>query len=226
MEKPIKILPYSYSSLTGFETCARKHHGERLTKQFARPFNKAADDGDTWHQQAEAYAKQGTAIPSSNPHATKMQQVIDELRLIGTGTFHAELELAVRKDRTPCGWWDTDCYTRAKLDIAYITPTEAWSLDWKTGKADVFSTQLKHSALLLFLHYPTLQKVHTRYEWLKEGFQTKGTVHRDFFEEDWAKFEKRVAKYQKSQEQNNWPSKKGFLCKKYCGVTICEHYGK
>lgn len=227
-QRVIKIHPYSYSSLTSFETCARKHYGERLSKEFARPFNKAANDGDIWHKQAEQYALDGTPIPDSNPHRAKMMEVIDELNANntdGTGQFHAELELCVDREKNPVSWWDSTGYTRAKLDIAYIEPTEAWSIDWKTGKADVFSTQLKHSALLLFLHYPNLQKVHTRYEWLKEKFATKATVHREFFDAEWAKFENRMSKYEAAFNKNQWPEKKSGLCKNYCGVTTCVHNG-
>lgn len=224
--KPIKIFPYSYSSLTSFETCARKHYGEKLSKEFARPYNKAADDGDLWHKQAEDYATKGDPIPDTNPYRKQMIEVIDGLRAFG-GSFYAERQLAVRRDLTPCGWWDADCYTRAKLDILHLNAdcTEATSIDWKTGKADPFSTQLKHSALLLFLHHPELKLVNTRYEWLKEGYATKGRVYREFFEEDWAKYEKRVAAYDKAFKGNKWPEKKSGLCKKFCGVKTCEFNG-
>jgi hypothetical protein len=223
-QRVIKIFPYSYSSLTSFETCPRKHYGERLSKEFARPYNKAADQGDIWHKEAEAFAKEGTPIPDTNPYREHMMAVIEELR--GKGDFFAELELAVRGDLSPCGWWDKDCYTRDKLDLACIGEDEAYIIDWKTGRRDPFSTQLKKNALMLFLHYPDIQKVHYRYEWLKEPPPTKGTVHREFFDVDWAKFEKRVVPYRKAFDTNNWPAKKSGLCKNYCGVTTCENYGK
>lgn len=224
-QRVIKIFPYSYSSLTSFETCPRKHHGEKLTKEFERPYVKAADDGDQWHKQAEQYALQGTPIPASNPYARRITRVIDEVKSSG-GEFHAELELCVTKDLHPTGWWDATGYTRAKLDLVHIHEGEATSIDWKTGRADPFSTQLKHSALLLFCIYPELKVVHTRYEWLKPGYATKGKVYREFFDKDWANFEARVARYEKAHKNNDWPAKQSGLCKKYCGVTTCEHWRK
>lgn len=223
-QRVIKIFPYSYSSLTSFEQCARKHYGERLSKEFARPFNKASEDGDRWHKEAELFALHGTPIPDTNPFRTQIQEVIDEIR--PQGKFFAEQELAVRQDQTPCGWWDKDGHARGKLDISCIGETEAWIIDWKTGKRDPFSTQLKLNAVLLMLHYPSIQKVHYRYEWLKFPPATKGTVHRDFMVAEWDKFEARVAKYKKAFETNNWPEKSSGLCKNYCGVTNCEHNGK
>lgn len=225
-QRVIKILPYSYSSLTSFETCPRKHYGERLSREFARPFNKAADDGDLWHKQAEVYAKDGEAIPPTNPHKEKMEAILDEVRSSGDGQFHAELELAVDKNRQPVGWWNEEAYTRAKMDIVYIRGAEADSIDWKTGRSDPFSTQLLHSAILLFCHYPDLQKVKCRYEWLKEGFATKREYHREFMDEYWNKFEGRMARYKKAFDKNEWLPTKNGLCKQYCGVTTCEHYRK
>lgn len=221
-ERVIKILPYSYSSLDSYETCPRKHYGEKLSKEFARPFNKAADEGTSLHKMAEDYAIEGKDFE----HKFKPQivKVIDELR--GKGEFFAEKELAVDHELKPCGWWDQQAYTRSKIDLLQIGEADATVIDWKTGKADPFSTQLKHNAMLVFLHYPDVQKVFTRYEWLKEGYATKGTVYREFFEQDWKKFESRVAKYKKSFKANDWPAKRGFLCKNYCGVTTCEFNGK
>lgn len=233
-QRVIKIFPYSYSSLTGFETCPRKHYGERLSKEFERPFNKAADDGDIWHKQAEDYAKNETPIPTTNPHKAKMEQILEEVRAQGDGQFYAELELAVDQNKQPVDWWHPYAYTRAKMDIVYLRGAEADSIDWKTGRSDPYSTQLLHSSILLFCHYPDLQKVNCRYEWLKEGFATKRTYHRDFLDKYWEDFEKRVAKYRKAFDTNNWQPTENFLCKAYkkndnkpyCGVTTCEFYGK
>ena len=233
-QRIIKIFPYSYSSLTSFETCPRKHYGERLSKEFERPFNQAASDGDIWHKQAEMYAKTGDSIPTTNPHKAKMEQILDEVRKDREGVFHAELELAVDNERNPVDWWSDKAYTRAKMDIVFIGDTEADSIDWKTGRSDPHTTQLLHSSILLFLHYPELKKVNCRYEWLKEGFATKRTYYREFLDKYWSDFENRVSKYRKSFESNDWHPKQNFLCKSYkkngnkpyCGVTTCEFYGK
>lgn len=218
----IRIFPYSYSSLDSYETCPKKHYGEKISKEFERPYNKAADEGTNLHKMAEDYAIHGKDF--EHRFKSHIVKVIDELK--GKGEFFAEKELAVDLDLKPCGFWDKNCYTRSKIDLLQIGETEATVIDWKTGKADPFSTQLKHNALVVFLNYPQIQKVNTRYEWLKEGYPTKGTVYREFFEQDWKKFEQRVAKLKKSFKANDWPTKRNGLCKNYCGVTTCEFYGK
>ena len=222
-KKPIKIFPYSYSSLESFETCPRKHYGERLGKEFARPFVQAASDGDTIHKQAELYALHGTDF--ENKYKKQIIAIVDELKSLG-GEFYAEKELAVTRELTECGWWDSQAYCRNKLDLLHVNGDTATIIDWKTGKPNVFSTQLKLQALLVFMCFPKVNKVHGRYEWLKEGYATKSTSYREFVAEDWAKFENRVAKYDWAFNHDKWLPKPGFLCKKYCGVTTCENFGK
>lgn len=222
--KPIKIFPYSYSSLSSFETCGRKHYGERLSKEFASPFSQAAQDGTDFHKEAEDYINEGK--PMTNPYAARIEQVVKEL-LNAEWELMPEAELAMTKERTPCGFWDKECYVRAKIDVFAINKdqTAAGVLDWKTGKSNPYTTQLKLNAMLIFAKYPTVDRVYTRYEWLKEGFATKATIHREFFEQDWANFEKRVAAYRSAFEKNQWYAKSSGLCKRYCGVITCEHNG-
>jgi len=223
--KVVRILPYSYSSLTGYEMCPRKHFGERISKEFARPFNQAANDGDSIHKQAELYALNGTDF--DNKYKKQIKEIVDELKTLG-GEFFAEKELCVDINRVPVGWWDASGHARGKLDLLHISAdgTVATIIDWKTGKPDPYSTQLKHNALLVFAHFPNVQRVDTRYEWLAKGYATKAKVHREFYDADWENFEKRLAPFQKSLVKNNWPAKPNFLCGKYCGVTTCENYGK
>ncbi len=222
-QRVIKIYPYSYSSLTSFETCPRKHYGERLSKEFARPFSKAADDGTSIHKQAEDYAIEGTTF--DNPYRKQITLVVDALKDT-EGQFFAEAELAVDKDLKPVGWWDPIAYSRAKIDLLHVTESEATIVDWKTGKPDPYSTQLKHNALLVMMHYPGVEVVRTRYEWLKSNYATTSVIHREFLEADWAKFESRVARYDKAFKADTWPAKQSGLCKNYCGVTTCEFNGK
>jgi ATP-dependent exoDNAse (exonuclease V) beta subunit len=221
--KPVRVFPYSYSSLTSFEMCARKHFGERISKEFARPFNAAADKGDSIHKQAELYALHGTDF--DNQYKKQIKEIVDELKSQG-GEFFAERELCVTVDKLPTGWWDTNGHARAKIDLLHIAGDQAVIIDWKTGKPDPYSTQLKQNALLVFIHYPEVNTVHTRYEWLAKGYATKAKVHREFFDADWEKFEARAAKFAKAAEKNLWTAKPNFLCGKYCGVTSCENHGK
>lgn len=218
-----KILPYSYSSLSSFETCAKKHHGERITKEFARPFVQAASDGTDLHKLAETYVLENQDF--EHKYRDQIVSVVDELRAKG-GALYPEAQLCVTRAKEPCDWWAEDGHSRSVVDLLRIGDTEADVVDWKTGRADPYSTQLKLSALHVMMHHPNITRVNTRYVWLKEGYDTKASIHREFLEADWSKFENRVTKLENAFKQNKWPEKKSGLCKNFCGVTNCVHNGK
>lgn len=221
-DKMAKIFPYSYSSLTGFETCARKYYEERILKSTIRTESPAAAAGTALHLQAETFIQDGK--PFEHKYAVEIMKVVTDLKSKNTQVI-PEAEIAVTKDLKPTTFWADDCYARGKIDVLTIGEEEAEIIDWKTGKADVFSTQLKHNAVLVMANYPHIKRVRTRYEWLKEGYATKAVVHREFLKADWAKFEGRAAKLEKAFTTNMWPEKKSGLCKNYCDVHNCSHNG-
>lgn len=218
----MKVLPYSYSSLTSFETCPRKHYMTKVAKLVQLPPFKAAQDGIEAHKDAEDFVNHGT--PMKGVYAPKIMETLEPLTVRGV-KIYTELELAVTRDQKPCTWKAEDAHARAILDILQVDGKEAWSIDWKTGKPDPYSTQLKHSALLVFMHHPQVEVVHTEYKWLKAGYSTKAKIHREFLQENWNNFERRVIKLEKALETNNWPAKPSGLCKQYCPDTTCEHNG-
>lgn len=218
----MKVLPYSYSSLTGYETCPWQYYRTRVSKEVKRAEYVQATQGIDIHKQAEDYVVEGKVFEGK--YAPRVIATVDALKKNG-GIIHAEKQLAVTRDMKPTGWWDKDCHARGVLDVYQVNGDTANIVDWKTGKSDPFSLQLKHNALLVFIHEPKVQKVNYVYEWLKEGHATKGTVHRDFLASDWNRFEQRVIRLEKSLAENNWPKKPSGLCKKYCPDTECEHNG-
>lgn len=217
-----KVLPYSYSSLTSFENCAFKHFKVKVEKSVKAQEYKAALDGIDVHKQAEDYINDGTLF--EGPFAAKVIANVKELQANGT-PIGSEVKLCVTRDQQPCDWRDPNAHARGVLDVLQIAGAEANLQDWKTGKPDPFSMQLRHNSMLIFMHNPEVQKVNYRYVWLKAGFDTKGVVHRDFMQDDWKKFERRVIMMEKAVTENKWPKNKSGLCKNYCPVSECEHNG-
>lgn len=219
----MKVLPYSYSSLTSFEKCARKHFRIKVSKQVKDLEYKAAADGTDVHTQAENYINESTLFEGK--YAKKIMSIVDAMRN-PDAPVQSEVKLAVTRDLKPCEFFAPDCHARGILDVFQIIGDTAYIKDWKTGRSDTFSLQLNHNSMLVFATYPEVRKVETEYVWLKEGFSTKRTHYRDFLDADWQKFEKRVIKLEKALETNNWPAQPGFLCKSYCADVECEHNGK
>lgn len=218
----MKVLPYSYSSLTSYETCPYKHFRVKVKKDVKDKPYQAAQDGIDVHKQAEDYIRE--QVPFEGVYAPKVISTVADMMKTGN-PIHAEKQLAVTRDMKPCGWWDDSCHARGVLDVYQVNGPLALIKDWKTGKVNNFTTQLKHNALLVFIHEPEVKTVEYEYIWLKHGMSTKGKVHRDFLQSDWDKYEARVIKMEKALVENNWPKNPSGLCKQYCPVSECEHNG-
>lgn len=217
------ILPYSYSSLTSFENCPYQHYMVKIAKLVAPLPFKAAQDGIDVHKQAEDYIVKNEDF--ENPYAPRIKAVVAELREHNAPIL-AEVQLCVTATQTPCAWRADDGYSRGIIDVMQIAGPVAYLRDWKTGKPNAFSQQLKLNSLHIMMHYPEVEKVEYAYEWLKFGYATKGTVHREFLQDEWDKFERRVIKMKQAVVEDKWPKNKTGLCKAYCPVLECEHNGQ
>lgn len=220
-----KVIPCSYSSLTSFETCPRKHYEEKIAKSVARVHSQAAEDGSLLHKMAEDFINENK--PFEHQYKPQIIETVAELRVSSQAPLFAEVKIAVTRDLSPTLWDAQDCYARAIIDL--YQPDKytgsAYVGDWKTGRSDPFSTQLKFSALMVMSHEQMVKKVNTQYIWLKEKTKTKATIHRDFLEQDWKKFVNRIDKLEKAHEENKWVEKPSGLCKKYCSVGTCQYNG-
>lgn len=217
-----KVIPCSYSSITSFETCPRKHYEERIAKSVERTSSLAAEEGTALHKAIEDYINEGTEFE----HQYK-PQILSSLKELNPNKILSEYKIAVTKELTPTDWDAEDCYARGIIDVLSFSQEDrvAYVRDWKTGRSDPFSTQLKFSALMVLAHNPELTKVFVQYDWLKEKHKTKATIHRDFLEADWKKFISRIDKLERALSENNWPEKPSGLCKKYCAVGECKYNG-
>lgn len=221
------VIPWSYSSLTSFETCPRKHYEERIAKSVKRPEFKQAQEGTDFHKIVEDYLNEGKEFEHKyKPQAMTCLEEICSLEQEPHTKLFTEYKIAVTRDLKPTTWESSDCYARGIMDLFQVSSQDsAFVGDWKTGRSDPFSTQLKLSALMVMSHYTEVNKVLVRYEWLKEGHHTKAVIHRDFLLQDWKKFTVRADRLERAVEENNWPEKPSGLCKKYCPVENCRHNG-
>lgn len=219
----MKVLPYSYSSLTSFETCPWKHYRVKVSKEVKDKPYQAAVDGIDVHKQAEDYIVEQK--PFEGKYAPKIISTVQDMT-VRNKPIHAEKQLAVTRDMQPCGWWDEKAHARGVLDVYQIDGPTAYIKDWKTGKSNAFTQQLKHNSLLVFIHEPEVQTVEYEYVWLKEGHSTKGKVHREFLVDTWNRFEQRVIVMEEALAKNKWPKKPSGLCRQYCPDVECEHNGQ
>lgn len=215
------VIPWSYSSLTGFENCPFQVYEVKITGHTPRKEYKESSDGISVHKQIETYCK-GTEEVLPENLKTQVDRVITGL---DPAFFLFEHKLAITQDRTPAEWWT--CYHRGVIDVLHVEEGNpvAHIFDWKTGKVDEYSQQLKANAICVFAHFPFVQEVRTSYVWLKFNKETNGKVYREFADKIWQNFETRVGRMKAAEEKNEWPKKPSGLCKRHCPVTTCEHNG-
>lgn len=218
-----KVLPWSYSSLTAYENCPFRYCQEKILKVIPRKVYAEANEGVQKHEAIELYLK--GEKPMSDIVLRKL--VDSTLRDLEHAHFKYEHKLAITKDRQPCEWDDPNCYHRGILDVMYVHPEQssAYIFDWKNGKVNEYSEQLKANSICVMAHYPHVTTINTQYVWMKFGKVTAAKVFKDFSDSTWAKFVKRVDKLEDALVTDTWPKRPSGLCKKYCPVVSCEHNG-
>lgn len=220
-----KVIPWSYSSLTGFENCAFQYYSVRIAQTTPRQTYKEADEGVKKHAAIEAYLKKEQSLDDIS-----LRKLVDRTLAVYNNTdyYKYEHKLAITKDRQPCGWDDPECYHRGILDVLYVDPNNSTAaiFDWKNGKVNHYTEQLKANSITVFAHYPHIETVHTEYVWMKHGVTTVGKNFRDFSDTIWEKFVARADRLESALANEVWPKKKSGLCKNYCPVHTCEHNGK
>lgn len=219
-----KVVPWSYSSLTAYETCPHRYHQERILKVIPKKVFKEADEGVKKHAAIELYLK-GEQHLSDIP----LRKIVDKtLATLDHSHLKYEHKLAITKDRQPCEWDAPNAYYRGILDVMYVDPENSLAgiYDWKNGKVNEYSEQLKANSMLVFAHYPHVQTVHTEYVWMKFGKTTAAKNFRDFSNKVWDKFIVRVDRLEKALETGDWPKRQSGLCAKYCPVTTCQFNGE
>ena len=216
-----KATPWSYSSLTSFETCARRHYLTRVTRIVSDPPGEAAMWGNTVHKAIEYRLKNGKPLPASLQGYEGLVQMLTTKQ----GKRLCEYRLAVDKNFRPVEWYHPMAWSRSIVDYALVGENAAILVDWKTGKRKVDSAQLRLSSALAFAHFPYVQKSHTVFIWMKENKLTEEVLMQEQKGDVWNEFLPRVERLEAAFRDNRWPAKPSGLCGKWCPITTkhCEH---
>ena len=99
-------------------------------------------------------------------------------------------------------------------------------VDYKTGKQKDDDTQLALMAFLAFCWYRTLAKVRCDFLWTEYNDTTHLTFNRADTPRIISEILPRVSKMQDAHACGEFVPKPCGLCKDYCPVTSCEHWGK
>lgn len=218
------VLPWSYSSLTAFETCPRRFYLTRIAKAVAEPQTEATIWGNAVHKALEL-AVSGTK--PLEPRFSSYAPVVERVRA-SAGTKHTEQKFGITNHFTPTTFFGKDVWFRGVIDLAVVTPTTATVLDYKTGKVKLDGDQLKLFAAAAFAQHTHVNTVRTGYLWLAHDETTQRSFTRDEVPAIWQEFLPRIRRMELAQESNKWPPNPSGLCAKWCpvGKKLCDFCGK
>lgn len=214
--------PWSFSSLTAFETCPRRYYLTRVSKEVVEKDTEATLWGKTVHAALEARIN-GAPL---EPEFAHYEQFIAPLERIGKPIAEMQVALTRGFDRTE--WDASNAWVRGIIDVHVVVGNTGVALDWKTGKPKSDIDQLKLFSALLFHIYPELEQVRTGYVWLAYDKLTSELFDRSQLGEIWGSFMPRVARLEAAFEKDKWPAKPGGLCRAWCpvGRKLCEYCGE
>lgn len=227
--KPFSARPrsfsWSYSKLKNYESCPKRHYHADIAKDFKDELGENLAWGKAAHDYIAKSINGELALPSG---FTQFQPWVDKV-LKGTENpeikVYAELKLAITEDFQPCEWTSNKAWFRGIIDVFKEAGAAGLLLDWKAGKILEDSVQLALFAQLVFSHYAHIQKIRTEFVWLKHEATTREDFNRKDMQELWAALMPRVDALKAASVNADYPAKPGFLCRRYCPVRPCAHYG-
>lgn len=219
----VKKFVHSFSATKKFKQCRRIFHLDRVERRFPFVKGEAAKRGDEIHDALANFIGKSIVIPKK--HRELLQEYAVALKS-RPGKKHVETKLGVRKDFTPCGYFDADVYMRVIIDYVNVSPDglKILVVDHKTGKdgyPDV--DQLRDNAVVLFAHFPEAEEVHGLLAFLDHDTNAPAEFHREFLEDYQNQVLEDCAEIDVALATGDFPPTKGPLCP-WCPHTKCEFW--
>ena len=218
------VVPWSYSSLSAFETCPRRFKLTRLDKKVVEPQTEATLHGNLVHKALELATKGTQQLPEKYG---QYQPIIDRVTA-RPGKRLVEFKFGLTKNLRPAEFFGKDVWVRGVIDFGLLTTKTAVALDWKTGKPKSDADQLKLFAGVMLRTYPYLEAVKTGYVWLAYNKVDTQTFKQADAPEIWGEFAVRVHRMELALKNDDFPPRPSGLCASWCpvGRKLCEFCGK
>jgi hypothetical protein len=214
-------MAWSFSQLQGFETCPRQFFELKIARNYQQILHPTTAWGTRGHLALEERVRDGKELPSEFSYLEGFAQGVIAI----PGETHCEYEIACTKELTPTAFDAPDAWCRGIIDLLKVNGDSAIALDYKFGKVKP-SAQLKLMALLVFVNFPEVQRVQSRFLWIQFRDTTKGEFLREDAERIWPEFENRAAQLALAHEEGYWVEKPSGLCRAHCPCANCDFYQK
>jgi len=221
-----KPFSWSYSRLKNFEACALRHKAVDIDKEYREDESEQLAWGDTVHKGAAKRLKDKSPLPAG---LALLEPWCRRIEGNGAGVLLVEQKLAIASDYGPCDWFakgNRPAWFRGVADAIKLVGDVALAIDWKTGKILEDSVQLALMAQCIFSHHPQIQKIRTEFIWLKEDATSRADFSRDDMVGLWRELLPRVQRLKDAHDTGVYPAMPGRLCRKWCPVQKCDHFGQ
>jgi len=215
-----KKFAWSYTALTGYETCPKQHYHLKVAKDISEPPSPAMLEGQAAHKALEERVRDSKPLPIKYSQYEPICKKFDGL----DAQVLVEQKLALTQELEPTTFFGRDVWLRGVLDLGVMKGVKAKVYDWKTGKRKPDNEQMKLFAAMTFATWPKLVKVDTFFVWLKERKTDKQTFHKEDENIIWREFEPRVEGMYEAYEKGYFPARPSGLCRGWCPVKTCDHW--
>lgn len=218
------VLPWSYSSLTAFETCPKRFQLTRLTKTIVEPQTSATIHGNEVHKALELHLLGKAYLPEKYAAYLPLAESVKQK----PGKRLVEHKFGLTDAYRPTEFFGKDVWFRGVIDVGVIGTKTGALLDWKTGKPKMDGDQLKLFAAAGFAAFPYLERIKTGYIWLAHNKMDSKDFVRDDVPGIWQEFTPRVIRMVNALDQDKFLPRPSGLCKAWCPVprSMCEFSGK
>jgi hypothetical protein len=211
---------WSFSGLKQFINCPRQYHEVKVLQNFSIKETEQIRYGKEVHKALEDYTRDGTPLLKNYQ---RFKPMVDVLLSI-PGTRFAEYEMGLTKDRRPCAFKDPEYWVHGIADLIIVDRDTAHVIDYKTGSsryADI--KQLKLMALMVFAHFPDVQRVKVGLLFVMNNQFIPDVYNRNDIDSLWDSFTADLMLLEMSYANDQWPTRPTGLCG-WCPVKTCTFH--
>jgi hypothetical protein len=219
-------ITWSHSALETYRLCPLKYWAERVSKLAKDEPGAATVWGKDVHTALEHAGRDGVPLPGNMVQYQPVLDKVLKLKSVASETLFED-QMAIRRDGTPCLWFDAGAWGRAIADVnVFLNENRLLCLDWKTGKYRGKSWQAVTLAKLAFHNYPKIDRITTSFAYVAAKVTDNAEFLRENIDKDFKPVADDIARLEDSFANHNFPPKPNFLCRNWCGYFECAHNGR
>lgn len=221
------MITWSHTRLADWIQCPYKFHEKHIAKTAKVRETEAMRKGNKLHRELELASRAKEQVALSSDLAA-VAAAVEKLRKLGG---YAELAIGVKRDWSPCEFFDKEVWGRCKVDRLILNSDRPVALivDWKTGKPKNKKYQgdaeLKLHSLIVQAHYPHLKAISGFYVYTQDGsIWPEGKPHVfNMFNYERHQLDELMGRIEYAVANGKCGTRKNSLCP-WCEVTHCKHY--